>query len=128
MKKLQQFLVILCLAVCFTSFYSCDEDGDTDCQLFGDCDGGGGGGGSSDCYAYFKFDNYDAEDYTVYSTTSGNEYYLSSLGDVTVTVTSNSCVTFYIYDGGVGGTYMGSYTACPCSYSDGSTVTVTVNF
>jgi len=36
-------ILLLCGAATITG---CDEEGDTDCQLFGDCDGSGGGGGS----------------------------------------------------------------------------------
>src|SRR5687768_16738400 len=113
MKKLQKILMLLFVTICLMGFYSCDEDGDTDCQLFDDCGGTGPGPGPDDCYAYFFFDNYDNNDYTLYSTSSGNTYYLDYYGSNTITVTSNSCVLFNIYDGGVSGTLVGTYNACP---------------
>jgi len=127
MKKTPKFLILLFFLICCSIFYGCDESGDTDCQLFGDCGNGNGGGGST-CYANFYFDNYDNNDYTIYSTSSGSSYYLDYYGSNTITVTSNSCILFEIYDGGTSGTLMGTYNACPCNYSSGSTITVQVDF
>ncbi len=127
MKKVSKFLLFLFLSISVISFYGCDENGDTDCQLFDDCDGGGGGGGGGSCYVDVYFDNYDFEDYTVESSISGNEYYVPSYGSYEISLSSNSCATYYIYDYS-NSTYMGSASVCPCSYSNGTTVTVTIDY
>jgi hypothetical protein len=128
MKKLYKFLLLLSITACLTTFYGCDEDGDTDCQLFDDCDGGGGGGGGGgDCYVYVNFDNWDNEDYTIESSISGNEYVVAAFGSYEISLSSNNCATYYIYDYS-NSNYMGSSTVCPCNYSDGTTVTITIDY
>jgi len=126
MKKLLRVPLFLCLCFSLITFYGCNEDGDTDCQLFGDCDGGGGG---DDCSVDLYFTNNDGYDYIIYSVESGNSYYIPAWGTESFSSSYDYCVEYEIWYGSVGtGDYEGSSTICPCSYSYGQDVSVNIDF
>jgi len=74
MKKIYYLIFLLFISTCTLTMTGCDEDGDTDCELFGDCGGsggGGGGGGSSNGEIVFWNNQSWVGDITV---TIGSDY------------------------------------------------------
>ncbi|MEZ4937786.1 MAG: hypothetical protein R2799_09365 [Crocinitomicaceae bacterium] len=117
MKKLLFFSILVSLLTISCKKEGCTEPNATNYdpkaeENDGSCVYNNNGGGSGTCTSTLELDNFDQYDYTIISGATGNSFNVDAYGDLSLTVTNSSCVTFSVYDGNY---FEGSFNFCPCN-------------